>query len=167
MLAVVPRPVGQPKTTAIDGGGAGRVWYVILTVWVNVTSLLASVDHSICWIESGFFLLLQKLWIGNGDLGNKSYTITSPVKEEQTKFVTIKRIFSDSGVPFTNLWHFTHKASVMSIHSEVNAHSADWLMGVYVNELAPHHERSPQGQCVQQCRTILENTLTTSFHGMH
>ena len=45
-------------------------------------------------------------------------------------------------VPVTNLRHFTHKASVTSVHAEANAHSADWLMRVFVNE--------QQRKCVQQ-----------------
>ena len=40
-------------------------------------------------------------------------------------------------VPVTNLRHFTHKASVMSVHAEAIAHSADWLMRIFVNELVP------------------------------
>ena len=52
-----------------------------------------------------------------------------------------------------------HKASVMSVHAESNEHSADWLTFKIVNELAPPHGRSQQGQCVQQCRTILANNL--------
>ena len=42
-----------------------------------------------------------------------------------------------SKVPVTNLRHFTLKSSVTSVHAEANAHSADWLMSVFVNELAP------------------------------
>ena len=34
------------------------------------------------------------------------------------------------------LWDFTLKASLTSILAEANAHSADWLMSVFVNELA-------------------------------
>ena len=37
----------------------------------------------------------------------------------------------------TNLQHFTLKASGMSVHAEANAHSADWLMSVFVDEQAP------------------------------
>ena len=62
-------------------------------------------------------------------------------------------------VPITNLQHFTHKASVTSIHAEANVHSADLLMSVFVNELASPYARTQQGQCVQQCQTILANTL--------
>ena len=47
----------------------------------------------------------------------------------------------------------------MSIHAEANAHSADWLMSVFVNELALPYVRSQQGQCEQQCRRILANTV--------
>ena len=53
----------------------------------------------------------------------------------------------------------SHKASVTSVHAEANAHSADWLMSVFVNELAPPYVRSQQGQCEQQCRRILANTV--------
>ena len=40
-------------------------------------------------------------------------------------------------VPFGVLRHFTHKASVTSVHAEANAHSADWLMStcIFVNKL--------------------------------
>ena len=62
----------------------------------------------------------------------------------------------------TILRHFTHKASVTSVHTEANAHSADWLMSVFVNELAPPYVRSQQSQCEQQCWRILANTVT--FH---
>ena len=48
-------------------------------------------------------------------------------------------------VPFRVLRHFTHKAGVMSVNAEANVHSADWLMCVFVNELAPPHVRSQQG----------------------
>ena len=62
-------------------------------------------------------------------------------------------------VSFRVLRHFTHKASVRSVNAEANAHSADWLMSVFVNELAPPHARSQQGQCVRQCRRIMKDTL--------
>ena len=35
-------------------------------------------------------------------------------------------------------------------------------MSVFVNELAPPHARSRQGQCVRQCRRIMKATLVTS-----
>ena len=38
-----------------------------------------------------------------------------------------------------------------------NVHSTDWLMSIFVNELAPPHVRSQQGQYVQQCRRIMKN----------
>ena len=63
-------------------------------------------------------------------------------------------------VPVKNLRHFTLKASGTSVHAEPNAHSADWLMNVFVNELAPPHVRIQQGQCVQQCRRILAYTVS-------
>ena len=31
---------------------------------------------------------------------------------------------------------FTHKASVTSVQAEANSHNADWLMSVFVNEIA-------------------------------
>ena len=62
-------------------------------------------------------------------------------------------------VPFRVLRHFTHKTSVMSVNAEANAHSADWLMGIFVNELSPPHARSQQGQCVRQCRRIMKDTI--------
>ena len=62
-------------------------------------------------------------------------------------------------VPFRVLRHFTHKASVTSVDTEANAHCADWLMCVFVNELAPPDTRRQQGQCVQQCRRIMIDTL--------
>ena len=47
----------------------------------------------------------------------------------------------------------------MSVHAEANAHSADWLMSDFVNELAQPYVRNQQGQCEQQCRRILANTV--------
>ena len=44
---------------------------------------------------------------------------------------------TDFTVPVTNLWHFTLKASMTNVHAEVNAHSTDWLISIFVNELAP------------------------------
>ena len=68
-------------------------------------------------------------------------------------------LFWGTKVPFRVLRHVTHKASVTSANAETNAHSADWLMSVFVNELAPPNVRSQQGQCVQQCRRIMKDTL--------
>ena len=65
----------------------------------------------------------------------------------------------DATVPATILRHFTLKASNTSVHAEANAHSADWLLRIFVNELAPPHARSQQGKCVQQCRRILAYTV--------
>ena len=62
-------------------------------------------------------------------------------------------------VPFRDLRHFTHKACMTSVNAEANAHSADWLMSVFVNELTLPHVRGQQGQCVQQCRRIMKETL--------
>ena len=42
-----------------------------------------------------------------------------------------------------------HKASVKSVHTEANAHGGDWLMSVFMNELALPHACDWQGQCVQ------------------
>ena len=42
-------------------------------------------------------------------------------------------------VPFRVLQHFTHKASVTSVNAETNVHSTDWLMSLFVNELALPH----------------------------
>ena len=64
-----------------------------------------------------------------------------------------------STVPATILRHFTLKASDTSVHAEANAHSADWLMRISVNELAPPHARSQPGNCVQQCQRILAYTI--------
>ena len=62
-------------------------------------------------------------------------------------------------VPFRVLRHFTHKASVMSVNAEANVHSADWLMSVFVIVLARPHVRSEQGQCNEQCRRIMKDTI--------
>ena len=70
--------------------------------------------------------------------------------------VRTKHLFT---VPVTNLRHLTHKASVKSIHAEANAHSADWLMCIFENELALPHVRHQQGKCMQQCRRISPNTV--------
>ena len=40
----------------------------------------------------------------------------------------------------------SHKASVTSINTGANVHSADWLMSIFVNELAPPHVHSQQGK---------------------
>ena len=58
-------------------------------------------------------------------------------------------LFSRFTVPFPILRHITHKANKTSMHAEGNAHSADWLMSIFVNELAPHDVRSQQGKYVQ------------------
>ena len=63
-------------------------------------------------------------------------------------------------VPATILRHFTLKASDTSVHAEANAHRADWLMRIFVNEVAPPHARSQPGKCVQHCRRILVYTVT-------
>ena len=68
-------------------------------------------------------------------------------------------IFPGTKVAFRVLRHFTHKASVMSVNTEANILSADWLMSVFVNELALPHVRSQQGQCVRQCQRIMKDTL--------
>ena len=47
--------------------------------------------------------------------------------------------------------HFMQKTSVTSVHGEANSHSFDWLMSVFVKEIAPPRVRNQQGQCVQQC----------------
>ena len=65
-------------------------------------------------------------------------------------------------VPFRDLRHFRHKASVTIVNAEASAYSAVWLMSAFVNELAPPHVRSQQAQCVQQCRRIMEKTLYPS-----
>ena len=62
-------------------------------------------------------------------------------------------------VPFRVLPHFTRKASVTSVNAETNVHSADWLMSVFVNELTLPYVRSQQGQCMQQCRRIMKDTV--------
>ena len=59
--------------------------------------------------------------------------------------------------------HFTHKASVTSVNAEANVHRADWLMSVFVNELAPPHVPSQRGQCVRLCRRIMIYTLEPKF----
>ena len=74
---------------------------------------------------------------------------------------------SNCKVPFRVLRHFTHKASVTSVNADANVHSADWLMSVFVNELTPPHVRSQQGQCVQQCRRIMKDTLHFSLGQLH
>ena len=57
-------------------------------------------------------------------------------------FVSFVVILAYVKVSFRVLRHFTHKASVRSIYAEAIVHSADWLMRVFVNELAPPHARS-------------------------
>ena len=54
----------------------------------------------------------------------------------------------------------TCKASVMSVNAEANVPSADWLMSIFINELAlPKYVHSQQDQCMQQCRRIMKDTL--------
>ena len=43
-----------------------------------------------------------------------------------------------------------HKASVTSVYAEAKAHSADWLMSVFVSELGP---QGP-AQCTQSARSV-------------
>ena len=66
-------------------------------------------------------------------------------------------------VHVTNLWRFTLKARLTSVYAEANAHSADWLMSVFFYELALLHVYSQQGKYIQQCQTILTNTLGASI----
>ena len=70
-------------------------------------------------------------------------------------------------VPFRVLRHFTHKASVMRVNAEANVQSADWLMGIFVNELSPSHVRSQQGQCVRQAQFLIvtQRGITASSVG--
>ena len=56
-----------------------------------------------------------------------------------------------------------NKASVMSVYAEANSHSADWLMSVFVNEIAPSCVRSQQGQIVYQCSSLMIWTLSDFF----
>ena len=56
------------------------------------------------------------------------------------------------------LLDFTHKASMTSVHIEMHRVLFK-LMSVFVNELTPAHVRSQQGQCVQQCQTIIKGAL--------
>ena len=44
--------------------------------------------------------------------------------------------------------HFTHEASVTSVYTAANSQIADWLMSVFVNEIALPSVCSPQGQRV-------------------
>ena len=69
-------------------------------------------------------------------------------------------------VPSRVLRHFTHKASVTTVHAKANVYSADWLRSIFVNELAPPHVRGQQGQCVQPCRRIIEGTLVSLKYGI-
>ena len=55
-------------------------------------------------------------------------------------------------VYFILLRHFKHEASVTNVH-------ADWLMIVFLNELAPPHVRSQQDECVQHCQRIVKGTV--------
>ena len=49
-------------------------------------------------------------------------------------------------VPLRVLGHFTHQASVTSIHAEANVYSADWLMSVFsMNSASP---------CTQSRRSV-------------
>ena len=52
-------------------------------------------------------------------------------------------------VPFRDLQHFTHKASMTSVNAEASAHSTDWLMSIFVNELTPPHVRSHRGGTIE------------------
>ena len=53
------------------------------------------------------------------------------------------------------------KASMTNLHARANAHRADGIMSIFVNELDPPHVRNQQGKCMLQCQTILTNTLAT------
>ena len=60
------------------------------------------------------------------------------------KRLTYPPAYSPTTVPATILQHFMFKASYTSVHAEANAHSPDWLMRIFMNELAPPHARSQQ-----------------------
>ena len=47
--------------------------------------------------------------------------------------------------------NFTQNASMTGVHTEANLRSGDWLMSIFVNEIAPPCVRNQQGQCMQQC----------------
>ena len=53
------------------------------------------------------------------------------MKREGTKFQLHLKVFAKI------IQHFMHKASVTSMHAEANSQSADWLMSLIVNEIAP------------------------------
>ena len=50
--------------------------------------------------------------------------------------------------------YFTHKASVTSVNAEANVLGADWLMSVFVNELALPMYAVKVSACVRQCRRL-------------
>ena len=58
-----------------------------------------------------------------------------------------------------------HKSSALhtqSQHNECMPHSTDWLISVFVNEVASSHVCSQHGQCLQQCRIVFANTTTST-----
>ena len=63
-------------------------------------------------------------------------------------------------VPFRVLRHFTHKASVTSVYAEANVHSADWLMRVFINELAP----PPCTQLTRSVRAVVPKDYERDFN---
>ena len=94
------------------------------------------------------------------------HTIRKPRgKQELCVHICVYCIIYKPKVPVTNLRHCTLKASVTSVHAEVNAHSANWWLNILVNGLAPPHVRSQQGKGVQQCRAISTNiSIVISQH---
>ena len=70
-----------------------------------------------------------------------------------SKFYPIK-------VFFRVLRHFTHKASVTSVYAEANVHSANWLMSVFINELAP----PPCTQLTRSVRSAVPKDYGTDFN---
>ena len=73
--------------------------------------------------------------------------------------VMLQSACSKCKVPFRVLRYYTLKASMTSVNAEADVHIADWLMSIFVNELAPPHVCSEQGQCVRQCRRIMRDTF--------
>ena len=65
-------------------------------------------------------------------------------------------------VPFRVLWHFTHKANVTSVNAEANAHSADWLMSVFVSELGSQGP-APYTQSTRSMRAAVPKDCESDF----
>ena len=93
---------------------------------------------------------------------------------DRSDAITVPQFFR-CNVPVSILQHFMHKANVMSVHAEGNAHSIDWPMSTFVNDLALSQVGSQLGQCVlnnyeRDCKLVkyvIGQIHSSEMHVMH